>query len=555
MKRLVGPIAFVLGIVLGLSGCGPKSAPQAPATAGPAKASAPAPASASADAEAAAAPRSFKKVIGPAVAGMFYPRHEQELTKQVDEFLAEAKPEPVKNLRALVCPHAGYPYSGKIAATGYKLLTGLEFKTVIVMAPSHYAEFEGGALPDADACETPLGQIPVSPKAAQLAKTKPFAVDPPARVQRPEWWKGSPQRLPPFGQDTPHTWEHSLEVQLPMLQRTLKEFDVVPIIFGQVADTEAAARAIIPLLDDQTLVVASSDLSHYLPYDVARKLDATSTRAIADMNLDWAEQIHDDWPGQQRPCGMTPILTLMHIAQQKGWKAKLLDYRNSGDTTGDKSRGVVGYASIAFYQAEPSAARADAEAIEPTSFTPVQRKVLLELARKTISAVVSGQDPPPASLPDIDKAFTRPRACFVTLTKGGQLRGCIGSILPQEPLYEAVIRRAQSAALEDHRFQPVTADEVKQLDIEVSVLTRPKRLEFKSPEELLHKLRPNVDGVVLRVGRNSATYLPQVWEQIPNKEKFLSQLSEKAGLSATAWRSPDASVHVYQVEAFKEEKR
>jgi len=475
------------------------------------------------------------------------------LTRQIDQFLAEARPDAVKNLRALVCPHAGYDYSGKTAAIGYKLVEGRDFQTVVVMAPTHYAAFQGCALPSAKAYETPLGTIPISPKAVKLAKHKPFAVDPPAEVHRPGWWRHSPKELPPFGQDTPHTWEHSLEVQLPLLQRVLKDFSLVPIVFGQV-DPEAAAKALLEILDDRSLVVASSDLSHYLPYEAAKKIDAACLRPICDMNLDWAEQVHNEWPSQQRPCGMTPILTLMHVAKQKGWLAKLLDYRNSGDTAGEKA-GVVGYAAIAFYTPDGPAAAAAADQAEPTSFTPAQRKALLELARKTITAVVNDQSPPPATAPGVDKALECRRACFVTLTKSGQLRGCIGSIVPQEPLYEAVICRAQSAALEDRRFRPVRPEELAEIDIEVSVLTRPKRLVFKSPEDLLAKLRPHVDGVVLRVGQRSSTYLPQVWEQLSDKEAFMSHLAEKAGLSSSAWRDSDAVVLTYQVEAFKEEKR
>ena len=544
-------IVVALGIALTLAGCsGQPAVDQGEAS------SSGTTSTASATPAAAAEPggqKTYTKIMGPAVVGMFYPRHEEEITKLIDPYLADAKPEPVKNLRGLVCPHAGYAYSGKTAAFGYKLLEGSTFKTVIVMGPTHHAIFRGGALPDADAFETPLGIIPISSKTAELAKRKPFAVNPEADVHRPEWWRLSPQRLPPFGKDTPHTWEHSVEVQLPFLQRVLKEFSVVPIVFGEV-DPQAAAKAVAEVLDDQTLLVASSDLSHYHPYDEAKKLDSMSVRAVADVNLDWAEQINKEWPGDCKPCGIMPILTLMHVAKLKGWKAKLLDYRNSGDTAGDKSH-VVGYAAIAFYQPDGPAAKEEAADLSaPTHFSAAQRKVLLELARRTVTAVVKGEPAPPVSPPGIDQALTQTRACFVTLTKAGQLRGCIGSILPQEPLYEAVIRRAQSAALEDPRFSAVVPDELDKLQIEVSVLTRPKRLEFNSPDDLLKKLRPKVDGVVLRVGGHSATYLPQVWEQLPDKEQFLGQLSEKAGLSSSAWRSPDASVQTYQVEAFKEKE-
>jgi len=146
-----------------------------------------------------------------------------------------------------------------------------------------------------------------------------------------------------------------------------------------------------------------------------------------------------------------------------------------------------------------------------------------------------------------------PKGCFVTLKKNGQLRGCIGHILPQEPLYRAVMDNARSAATRDTRFpRPVQPEELEEIEIEVSVLTVPQRLEFDTPDDLLNKLRPRVDGVVLRIGRRQSTYLPQVWEDLPEKETFLGHLSAKAGLPPGAWQTPETAVWTYQAEAFKE---
>ena len=176
-----------------------------------------------------------------------------------------------------------------------------------------------------------------------MAKVKPLAINPPCEVERPQWWPASPQReLPPFGEDTPHTWEHSVEVQVPFLQRTLKQFSVVPIVLGRV-DPEAVGEALMPLLDDETLLVASSDLTHYLPYDTAQKLDGTCVPRVCSLNTDWLEQEEGRMARTPLACGkLRRSQALMHVARKKGWKAKLLDYRNSGDTAGDKSR-VVGY--------------------------------------------------------------------------------------------------------------------------------------------------------------------------------------------------------------------
>ena len=155
---------------------------------------------------------------------------------------------------------------------------------MILLGPSHYASFEGAALTDAEAYETPLGYIPISAKAAELAKNKPFAVNPPCQVKRPDFWRQSPKELPAFGEDKPDTWEHSLEVQMPFLQRTLKNFEIVPVVYGEVDPLEAAQRCLTKILDDRTLIIASSDLSHYYPYAIAKQLDDACV--LHDMRLE-----------------------------------------------------------------------------------------------------------------------------------------------------------------------------------------------------------------------------------------------------------------------------
>lgn len=543
------PVILLLGIVLGLGGCD---------TGSPQTSDSPNRRQANATAS--------RNVRRPAVAGLFYPRHKDDLAEAVDGYLKQAKREPVANLRGLVCPHAGYEFSGKTAAFGYKLLAGQDIRTVIVMAPTHYATFQGASIPDVEAYETPLGMIPLSPRAAELSKLKPFVVDPSCEVVRPprQQWLRAPKELPPFGEDTPHTWEHSLEVQLPFLQRVLKDFSIVPIVFGHVldqqrdaVDPEQAARVLVEHLDDQTILVASSDLSHVdherysrhgvsNPYETAKRLDRTCIQAICSLKTAALRR--------QAACGKLPILTLMHIARQKRWKAKLLDYRTTFDETKDMRR-VVGYAAIAFYEPESTEVEEPPGQAGPHPFTPEERAFLLGLARQTVNRVVTNGTLPQAPADPLPKKFTEPSGCFVTLTKDGKLRGCIGSIFAREPLYQAVIHMARSAALRDHRFEPVTPEELDQIQIEVSVLTVPQVLEFNSPGELLDKLRPHRDGVVLRLGYRESTFLPQVWEDLPEKEEFLERLSRKAGLIPDAWRSPAATILIYQAEAFHESEK
>lgn len=282
------------------------------------------------------------KVRESAVRGLFYPADKAALSTMIDVFLGQVDTAALENVRGLVSPHAGYEFSGLTAAHAYKQLAGRKVRMAIVMAPSHYAAFRGASIPDVDAYQTPLGTIALSPKAKELARIRPLITNPPCRVNRPLWWSRSSKKAPPPGEDTPHTWEHSLEVQLPFLQKTLGDCTLIPIVFGKV-DPEEVAAILKDFIDDETVLIASSDLSHYHPYEVANKMDRDCVKAICDLDTEAMKE--------QEACGASPILTLMHLAKRNGWKTRLLDYRNSGDTAGDKS-GVVGYAAIAFY--EPS---------------------------------------------------------------------------------------------------------------------------------------------------------------------------------------------------------
>ena len=294
----------------------------------------------------------------------------------------------------------------------------------MILAPSHYAAFKGASVPTVDAYRTPLGIVPVSERARSLGGRAPFVLESPCLVQRPAWWKQASNTAPAPGEDTPETWEHSVEVQLPFLQRTLKTFEILPILFGD-ADAGEVARALAGTIDDDTLIVASSDLSHYHPYGEAKDLDKRCIGAICNLDIDEMKF--------REACGKQPLLTLMHLARLKGWKARLLDYRNSGDTGSDRDR-VVGYTAIAFY--------------EPLSgqIAPAERTFLLNLARATLVRVATNGGLPEVAAAEVPRRLTETNACFVTLTHHGSLRGCIGHILPREALYQAVIHNAQNAA-------------------------------------------------------------------------------------------------------------
>jgi AmmeMemoRadiSam system protein B len=257
------------------------------------------------------------RVRQPAVVGRFYPADPQRLTRDIDGYLAAVPAAPLTGLRALVAPHAGYRFSGPVAAVAYRQLQGRAIDTVYVLAPSHHVPFAGVSIPDVDAYRTPLGLCRLAPEASTLRELSPFTSLPEA-----------------------HTSEHSLEVQLPFLQRVVGEFGLVPLLFGKV-DPRAVAEVLAPRLGPGTIVIASSDLSHYHSDATARALDRATTQAI--------EQLDVAAVAQGEACGKLPVLTVVHLARQLGWKAKVLDLRNSGDTAGNQDR-VVGYAAIAFYE-------------------------------------------------------------------------------------------------------------------------------------------------------------------------------------------------------------
>ena len=475
-------------------------------------------------------PGAAQRVRAPAVAGLFYPADAATLSRTVDRLLKAAPEHQVVRLKALVCPHAGYEFSGPCAAIAYKTLAGRDVQTVIVMGPSHYAWFQAACIPNADFYRTPLGLVPISPKAKELVSVAPFVLEPKCLVERPPWSEQGPKPAPAPGQDTPETWEHSVEVQVPFLQKVLKDFKLVPVIIGE-ADPEQVAKALAGILDDKTVVVASSDLSHYHTYSTAKELDSRCVKAICDVDIAQMKT--------QEACGKVPVLALLHLARLKGWKAQLLDYRNSGDATGEKDR-VVGYSAVAFY------------APAPESLAAPERKFLLDLARKSLKCAAGDASPPEVASKDVQPKLAEKKACFVTLTKAGALRGCIGHLTAMESLYQAVIDNARNAAVRDPRFAAVQPDEVDQLRIEISVLTEPQPLPFSSPEDLLSKLHPNEDGVLLHIGPRTATFLPQVWAQLPDKVQFLNHLAQKAGCEPSEWRGKDTQVSIYHVECFEE---
>ena len=335
-------------------------------------------------------------------------------------------------------------------------------------------------------------------------------------------------------------------MQLPFLQSTLGKFELIPVITGSLDDKQLADAAALlgPLIDDDTLLVVSSDLSHYFPYELARSKDIPCITAVA---------AQDKAADQCDACGRDAIRILLSIARGRGWSGTVLDYRSSGDTSDNKER-VVGYSAIAFHSPQEGAPEAPAD--RPSSrFPPLVKREFLHMARQILeAAVVSHQLPAIPVSPLLAPLLHDKTGCFVTLKKNGELRGCIGDIAPQRSPVECITDNVQNAALHDHRFPAVRGEELAALEVEISILTPPEPLTFRSPADLLSRLKAEKPGVVLATSDHSAAFLPQVWEDIPIGEEFLGALCRKAGLAPNAWREGPMSIFTYKALVFREKR-
>ena len=467
----------------------------------------------------------------PAVAGQFYPAQPDELRHMLDEYLAQATvPQLPGNLVALIAPHAGYIYSGKVAAHSYALLKGRKFERVVVIAPSHFEAFPFVSVYDGDAYATPLGNVAVDREfAGKLAKLNPL-IQLSSRGHTPTQEQG----------------EHALEVQLPFLQRVLGDFKLVPIVMGdQNYETERALGVALAKMlkgtGTSTLIVASSDLSHYHTYDEATKLDQKVLKAIAEWDYLSLSQNFESriWEA----CGGGPIVATMMAAERLGAnQAKILKYANTGDVTGDHSR-VVGYSAVALFQAQSHAA-----GVEPFSLGSKEKEALIQLAKKSVETAVREKklyEPPASEF----AAFQQERGAFVTLKEKGELRGCIGLTTAEKPLYLAVRDAATFAALRDPRFPPVSAGELPELEYEISVLTPFRRvLDVK-------EIRIGRDGLLMIQGRNEGIFLPQVpTEEGWDRKTYLEELGRKAGLTRQAWQDETTDIFAFSAIVFNEHK-
>lgn len=445
-----------------------------------------------------------------AVAGSFYPADAGLLRREIARCLSGQQADLSHNdkLKALIVPHAGTIYSGTTAGAAYAQLMPLreKIRRIVLLGPCHRVAVHGLALPSVASFATPLGIIPLDRAAMDTLLTLPQIVV----------------------SDAAHAQEHALEVQLPFLQSVLGKFSLIPIAVGAASTQEVAAVLERLWGGAETLIVISSDLSHFHTYQEARQIDNASVAQILALV---------PLASHQQACGALPINGLLEVARQRGLQIEKLAQCNSGDTAGERDR-VVGYAAFALYQEQAA--------------TEVLGSTLLSLARSAIAEKLDDSNRPGSKIvvPELP-ILAAPGACFVTLTLAGHLRGCIGTLEPYRPLIEDVQANAVAAALRDPRFAPVDAEVFSKTRVEVSLLSSSVPLVFTDEADALQQLRPHLDGIILQSQGRRSTFLPQVWSQLPDPVEFLAHLKQKAGLSRDWW-SPDLQLFRYEVQKWTE---
>ncbi len=473
-----------------------------------------------------------QKIRQPAVADAFYPADPETLSAMLDDLLAHAAPRPVDGaILAAVAPHAGYSYSGPVAAFTFAALRGRNYSRVVVIAPSHYVAFGFSSVYDGDAYATPLGVIPVDREfALQLTKLS-----------------GALQLSGKGHESTAAGGEHAIEVELPWLQRVLGRFELVPIVMGDQSYESSRAlgvalASLIPRSKEgetpgDTLILASSDLSHYHSYADAETMDHNTLRALEAW--DYFSMARNFDARVWEACGGAPVVAAMIAAERMGAnQAVALDYANSGDISGDRSR-VVGYSADLFVKSAYPAA-----APPPFSLTDTEKAELLVLARNSVESVVRQKElyaPAPAASERLNREF----GAFVTLTKAGALRGCVGYAAALKPLYLTVRDTASLAAVRDPRFPPVAPAELPDVTYEISVLSPLRRVSA------IEQIEVGRDGLLVKNGRHDGLLLPQVAvDQHWNRQRFVEGTCVKAGLAPDSWKDEGTDIFRFTAVVF-----
>jgi hypothetical protein len=471
----------------------------------------------------------------PMVAGMFYPSDLQELDDMITTYLNESRKKVEDEIvRGIVAPHAGYVFSGPVAGWAYKQVEGKQYDIVVIISPSHYEAFYGCSIFPGDYYKTPLGMVAIDKSFAKKIIDAGSYIDFDERGHHPV----------NFG-----TGEHALEVQLPFLQKVLRDtFQIVPIVMGaqkkEIINDLAESLSEV-LKGSNYLIVASSDLSHYHSYSEAQRLD----RKIVDLFN--AYKVDDLEAGiinnHLEACGGGPIVTMMKAIQKlenNQQKGQIVSYATSGDVPlGEKDR-VVGYMA-GIITVKNLKNRRDPVMKEEWNLSPDEKKLLFKIARESIWAELEGvsyhyPEEIPAKLKRISGAF-------VTLTIDGHLRGCIGYVEGVKPLYEAIHDMAIAAAFQDPRFSPLSREEFDKIDIEISILSPLKKIQS------LDEVEVGRHGILIRKDFYSGLLLPQVAvEHHWDRKTFLEQTCWKAGLDKNCYKDPTAEIYIFSAEILHE---
>jgi len=443
----------------------------------------------------------------PSVAGTFYPADKKELKDTIDTFLSKVNRIPREgNIIALISPHAGYRYSGQVAAYGYKHIQDRDIRKIILIGQSHHEGFKGASVYTNGSFKTPLGNVEIDEKSAKKLLNENADV------------KFYPEAF---------AKEHSIEVQLPFLQSMLKDFTIIPILIGSPTRQtfEHLISELTEMMDGQTLMIASTDLSHYHGYSEAVEMDSKLISAIERLSVMNAGELVQT--GKSEMCGSIPVIIAMEVAKRHGANLGVLfNYANSGDVTQEKDK-VVGYASMGLIR---------------SPYTDVEKKELLSIARNAITEFVTDK-----KTIEVDMKNPKLRtdgAVFVTIKEKGSLRGCIGHVQAIMPLYQSVIKNAIAASSSDPRFPPMTKDELQDIEIEISILSLMQKLKD------VKNIQIGKHGLVIRKGSQSGLLLPQVpIEQGWDRQTFLKQICAKAGLPEYAWK--DAELYTFTAEIIK----
>jgi len=465
----------------------------------------------------------------PAVAGQFYPGDAKTLTAMVDSMLSSAEvPEVSGTLVGIQVPHAGYPFSGPTAAHAFKLLQGVDSVTVVILGTSHRVMLDKAAVYARGSWHTPLGDVAVD---EALAKEI---------LAQDEFLAGMPGA---------HAQEHSIEVEVPFLQRVLGSLKIVPIMLLQPTfeQCERVGKAIAAAAKGKKVVLlASSDLYHGESYDEANRVDSVSVGLMAKFD---PQAFHAALERDEaQACGGNAITALMVAARQMGAdNAVVLAQTNSNDVTGERGGYCVGYSAVAFVARDMTETSDVSDRVPSDDLTEREQKGLLRIARSTLESYIRSGKVPEAKPPT--PRLSEKRGAFVSLHERGGLRGCIGYVEAVKPLYQAVREMAVAASTEDPRFPPVKVEELDKIDIEITVLSPLRPLP--SPDSII----VGKHGLVIRKGFHSGLLLPQVpVEQGWDREQFLTHICLKAGLPPGSYEDKDAQLFTFTGQVFGEKE-